>query len=250
MAEIDAEMAELQSNLKELSKENEALLSYWNHNLLSQITGKQKNAVAQLEVNGDKAVAYMKQIEALRQRKNAITTNDQEQLTIQERVEGENQRRQLLVFQVDEAENRVAEIDKQLARERQSELQNEIDDINTLRNEYKTLIQTMLEYEKSKANHLQDKRKIAVLEGKFFDADKVANSRIYAKLQEAQRGTQDAVFRSESRGSWSLDTLTAMLGGGGSEAMRTANATEEMVRQNKQTNKLLKNMNSDVLVYG
>ena len=35
-----------------------------------------------------------------------------------------------------------------------------------------------------------------------------------------------------------------MLGGGGTEAERTASATEQMAKQGKETNKLLKKMDS------
>ena len=40
LGELDAEIAELEANLKELQAEDEALLSYWNHNLWSQISGR------------------------------------------------------------------------------------------------------------------------------------------------------------------------------------------------------------------
>ena len=69
LGELDAEIAELQANLKELEKENEALLSYWNHNLWSRISGRQEEAIKKIEANGDRAVAYRQKIGALRQRR-------------------------------------------------------------------------------------------------------------------------------------------------------------------------------------
>lgn len=92
-------------------------------------------------------------------------------------------RRQQASDDADSAAQKVAEIDKKLARERKTDLENEIDDINALRDEYKALIQTMLDYEKSKPEGEQDKGKIAELEGKLADADTVAQDRI-AKAQE------------------------------------------------------------------
>ena len=72
LGELDAEIAELQANLKELEKENEALLSYWNHNLWSRISGRQEEAIKKIEANGDRAVAYRQKIGALRQRRKAV----------------------------------------------------------------------------------------------------------------------------------------------------------------------------------
>ena len=103
--------------------------------------------------------------------------------TTQENVDAENQRRAASAQEASEAADKVAEIDKKLARERQTALENEIEDITALRDEYKALIQTMLDYEKSKPDGEQDKGKIAELEGKLAEADKTAEERI-AKAQE------------------------------------------------------------------
>ena len=270
-------------------------------------------------------------------------------------MEAEKQRRQQSQDAADEAAKRVAEIDKKLARERKTDLENEIDDINALRDEYKALIQTMLDYEKSKPEGQQDKAKIADLEGKLRQADVTARERIdkaqekaaekmkkdvadfqrsfedaeksvrerraedaqdrqidstlksdkdagiqmlqgliqqyqqaaeaarqqfqreleaaqadgkiddnererisaaqaaytraeslvdkYSdKLRSAQDGTESAADRSQTTGSFLAAALTQALGGGGNEAERTANATEQMARTTKETNKILKKM--------
>ena len=363
MAELDAEIAELEANLKELRAEDDALLSYWNHNLWSQITGRQEEAVKKLEANGDRAVAYRQKIAAARTRQQAIQDGDEDAVTGKEapsageNVEAEKQRRLRSSEEADSAAKKVAEIDRKLARERQSELQNEIDDIVTLRDEYKALIQTMLDYEKSKPEEKQDKGKIAELEKKMADADRIAEERIAAaqekaagkmrkdvedfqrrfeeterdvqakrdeeaqdrqiddtlktdkdagiqmlqgmieqyrqaaeaakaqfqqelqtaqsdgtiddderrkigeaqeaysraeslvdkysgKLNDAQDGTRQAADTSKVSGSFFAEALNAMLGGGGTEAERTADATEQMAKQSKETNKLLKKMNT------
>ena len=365
LGELDAEIAELEANLKELQAEDEALLSYWNHNLWSQISGRQEEAQKKIEANGERASAYRQKIQALQKRRQAVqegkpgaTTGEEgKTATTEEKVEAEKQRRQAASDNADAAAKRVAEIDKQLARERKTELENEIDDIIALRDEYKQLIQTMLDYEKSRPEKEQDKAKIAELEGKLAGADQTAEDRIakarekaarkmkddvasyqerfqeseqsiqdrraeaaqdrkidetlkndpaagqqmlegliaqYQKeaaaakaqfekelqdaqadgkiddnerkklddahsaytraesmvdkysdrLRSAQEGTAGAAERTQVSGSFLASALQAMLGGGGTEAERTANATEQMVRQSKETNKLLKRMDN------
>lgn len=365
LGELDAEIAELEANLKELQAEDEALLSYWNHNLWSQISGRQEEAQKKIEANGERASAYRQKIWALQKRRQAVqegkpgaTTGEEgKTATTEEKVEAEKQRRQAASDNADAAAKRVAEIDRQLARERKTELENEIDDIIALRDEYKQLIQTMLDYEKSKPEKEQDKAKIAELEGKLAGADQTAEDRIakarekaarkmkddvasyqerfqeskqsiqdrrteaaqdrkidetlrsapaagqqmlegliaqYQKeaaaakaqfekelqdaqadgkiddaerkklddaqsaysraesmvdkysdrLRSAQEGTAGAAERTQVSGSFLASALQAMLGGGGTEAERTANATEQMVRQSKETNKLLKRMDN------
>lgn len=360
LSELEAEIAEYEANLKELRKEDESLMSYWNHNLWSQVTGKQAEAVKQLEANGDRAVANLKRIGAARERKKALEGGDKKALTgegenTEENLQAEEQRRAVSAQTVADAESRVAAIDAQLAKERRSELENEIIEIQNLNDEYKKLIQTMLDFERSKADALQDKDKIAELEKKLGEADSVAAERIAnaqskaaedfnrdvanlerrfaeteqgvqrrreerdtdrkidetlksdpeagaamlndmieqyrqaaaaakatfeaelesakadgkiddderqrlneaqegysraesmldkyeAKLRDAQEGTSQAAERDRTLGSFFTESLNAMLGGGGTEAERTANATEQMAKHGKETNKLLKRL--------
>ena len=72
LGELDAEIAELEANLKELQAENEALLSHWNHNLWSQVSGRQEKAQNKLEANGDRAMGYRQKIQALQKRRQAV----------------------------------------------------------------------------------------------------------------------------------------------------------------------------------
>ena len=261
---------------------------------------------------------------------------------------------------VSDAERQAADIERRLRRERQSELDNEIEDIIALRDEYKQLIKTMLDFERAKDHDKQDQQKIAELERKLAEADKTAQERIAAaraeaakrlqedvssyqsrfddaekgvqkrrseelqdrnidqllkndktagiaklqqliaqyrkaaqdakaqfqrelqaaqadgridnaerrrlddaqgafteaesmvdkytrRLRQAQDGTQQAAQKSDytrTMGSWSADELNDMLGGSNSEAARTASATEQMVRQGRETNRLLRRMDS------
>ena len=207
LGELDAEIAELEANLKELQAENEALLSYWNNNLWSQISGRQEEAQKKLEANGDRAMGYRQKIQALQKRRQAVqegkpgaTTGEEgKTATTEEKVEAEKQRRQAASDNADAAAKRVSEIDKQLARERKSELENEIDDIIALRDEYKQLIQTMLDYEKSKPEKEQDKAKIAELEGKLAGADQTAEDRIAKAREKAARKMKDDVASYQER---------------------------------------------------
>ena len=207
LGELDAEIAELEANLKELQAENEALLSHWNHNLWSQVSGRQEKAQKKLEANGDRAMGYRQKIRALQKRRQAVregkpgaTTGEEgKTATTEEKVEAEKQRRQAASDNADAAAKRVAEIDKQLARERKTELENEIDDIIALRDEYKQLIQTMLDYEKSKPEKEQDKAKIAELEGKLAGADQTAEDRIAKAREKAARKMKDDVASYQER---------------------------------------------------
>ena len=207
LGELDAEIAELEANLKELQAEDEALLSYWNHNLWSQISGRQEEAQKKIEANGERASAYRQKIWALQKRRQAVqeskpgaTTGEEgKTATTEEKVEAEKQRRQAASDNADAAAKRVAEIDRQLARERKSELENEIDDIIALRDEYKQLIQTMLDYEKSRPEKEQDKAKIAELEGKLAGADQTAEDRIAKAREKAARKMKDDVASYQER---------------------------------------------------
>lgn len=207
LGELDAEIAELKANLKELQAEDEALLSYWNHNFWSRISGRQEEAIKKLEANGDRAIAYRQKIGALQKRRQAVqegkpgaTTGEEgKTATTEEKVEAEKQRRQAASDNADAAAKRVAEIDRQLARERKNELENEIDDIIALRDEYKQLIQTMLDYEKSKPEKEQNKAKIAELEGKLAGADQTAEDRIAKAREKAAQKMKDDVASYQER---------------------------------------------------
>lgn len=207
LGELDAEIAELEANLKELQAENEALLSHWNYNLWSQVSGRQEKAQKKLEANGERASAYRQKIWALQKRRQAVqegkpgaTTGEEgKTATTEEKVEAEKQRRQAASDNADAAAKRVAEIDRQLARERKSELENELDDIIALRDEYKQLIQTMLDYEKSKPEKEQNKAKIAELEGKLAGADQTAEDRIAKAREKAARKMKDDVASYQER---------------------------------------------------
>ena len=100
---------------------------------------------------------------------------------------------------VSDAERQAADIERRLRRERQSELENEVEDIIALRDEYKQLIKTMLDFERAKDKDKQDQKKIAELERKLAEADKTAQDRIAAARAEAARRLQEDVASYQSR---------------------------------------------------
>ncbi len=209
LADLDAEMQELQANIDELMAENESLSSYWNNNLWSQISGGQEEAIAKQKANNEKILAYRRKIYALRTRKRAAEgsqpgaatgeSEHSEEEQTRQNIDEENRRREAAAADADAAEKRVAEIDRQLARERRNELENEIDDVISLRDEYKRLIQTMLDCEKSKADDKQDKQRIAELEKKLAEADRTADERIAAAREKAARKMREDVAGFEER---------------------------------------------------
>ncbi len=193
IAEMDAEISEIRNNINELNKEEAAILNNrWNYTPYAvYISDKYDNAMSRLDsIGGEKSVWWNK-LSAAQMRREALAADDSDAVTgspqdtqrTQERLDAERQRRVQAQQDVEDAEKRVADIEKQLTRERQTELQNEIDDIIALRDEYKQLIQTMLDYEKSMPEDKQDKQKISELEGKLAQADVTAQERI-AKAKE------------------------------------------------------------------
>ena len=198
LAELDAEIAELEANISELQRENQALDSYWNFNLMSQITGRTEDTINKIETNGDRMAAYRQKIGALRKRQQAIRENDKDAVTgsdgqsTEDKVQQERLRQQQAADAAAQAERRAADIEKRWKREGQSDLDNQIQDIIDLRDEYKKLIQTMLDYEKSKPADKQDKTRIAELERKMVDADREAERRIAQAKANAKGDVADA----------------------------------------------------------
>ena len=91
-----------------------------------------------------------------------------------------------------------------------------------------------------------ERRRLDDAQGAFTEAESMVD-KYTRRLRQAQDGTQQAAQKSDytrAMGSWSADELNDMLGGSNSEAARTASATEQMVRQGRETNRLLRRMDS------
>ncbi len=190
--QIEAEMSELRKNLNELHDENKSLCGVW-VNTWNTITFRGDKAAKEIEANGEKMRAMMKQMAEAQERLNAIRDGDKDALTggktehekLEEKVETGRSEKHASMDEADSASKKASEIEKRLIRETRSELENEISDITELRDEYKALIQTVLSYEKSKKD--KDLEKIADLEGRLAEADATAERRIKTAEAKAKR---------------------------------------------------------------
>ncbi len=190
--QIEAEMSELRKNLNELHDENKSLCGVW-VNTWNTITFRGDKAAKEIEANGEKMRAMMKQMAEAQERLNAIRDGDKDALTggktehekLEEKVETGRSEKHASMDEADSASKKASEIEKRLIRETRSELENEISDIRELRDEYKALISTVLSYEKSKKD--KDLEKIADLEGRLAEADATAERRIKSAEAKAKR---------------------------------------------------------------
>ncbi len=192
LQQVEAEMAELKKNIRELDEENESLTGFW-VNAWNTITFRMGKAASDIEANGKKIEETMKRIAEVRQRRDAILGNEKGSLTggkaekeqLESKVEQGKSEKAASADEADRAAKKAAEIEKKLTREQQTELQNEISDIVELRDEYKKLLATVLSFEKSKKQ--KDLEKIADLEGRLTEADAVAERRIAAANARAKK---------------------------------------------------------------
>jgi TP901 family phage tail tape measure protein len=190
--QIEAEIAEMRKNVRELDEENKSLCGFW-INTWNTITFRMGKASRDIEANGEKISDTMKKIAEARERLEAIKGGDKDALTggktekekLEEKVAQGREEKGASRTEAEEAAKKVAEIEKKLAREQRTELENEISDIRELRDEYKKLLETVLSYEKSKKQ--KDAEKIADLEGRLAEADAAAEKRIAIAEAKAKK---------------------------------------------------------------
>ena len=190
--QIEAEIAETRKNVRELDEENKSLCGFW-VNTWNTITFRMGKSAKDIEANGEKISDTMKKIADARERLAAIKGGDKDALTggktekekLEEKVTQGKSERSASADEAEKAAKKVAEIEKKLAREQRTELENEISDIRELRDEYKKLLETVLSYEKSKKQ--KDAEKIADLEGRLAEADAVAEKRIAIAEAKAKK---------------------------------------------------------------
>ena len=153
--QIEAEIAEMRNNLRELDEENKSLCGFW-INTWNTITFRMGKSSEEIEKNGEKISETMQKIAEARERLAAIKGGDKDALTgrktekekLEESVSKGREEQGASRTEAEEAAKKVAEIEKKLAREQRTELENEISDIRELRDEYKKLLETVLSYEK------------------------------------------------------------------------------------------------------
>ncbi|MDE3274518.1 MAG: phage tail tape measure protein, partial [Verrucomicrobiota bacterium] len=196
--QIEAEIAEMRKNIRELDEENESLCGFW-VNAWNTITFRMGKSARDIEANGEKISDTMKKIAEARERLNAIKGGDKDELTggktekekLEEKVEQGREEKGASRSEAESAAKKVAEIEKKLTREQRTELENEISDIRELRDEYKRLLEAVLSYEKSKKQ--KDAEKIADLEGRLAEADAAAEKRIAIAEAKAKKKFDDEV---------------------------------------------------------
>ena len=192
LQQVEAEMAELQKNIRELGEENQSLCGFW-VNAWNTITFRMDKAANDITENGKKIDEAMSKLKDARKRRDAILGNEEGSLTggktekeqLEANVEKGRQEKGASREDAERAAKKLAYIEKKLTREQRTELENEISDIRELRDEYKQLIQTVLSFEKSKKQ--KDLEKIADLEGRLAEADAVAERRIAAANERAKK---------------------------------------------------------------
>ena len=196
--QIEAEIAEMGRNLRELDEENRSLEGFW-VNAWNTITFRMDKAWDEIAKNGDRQIGIMEKMAEARKRLAAIRDGDEDALAggkpekerLQEKVETGRSERSASADDADKAAKKAADIERKLIRETRSELENEISDIQELRDEYKELIRTMLDFEKSKRT--RDAEKIADLEGRLAEADATAERRIRIAEEKARKKMDDEV---------------------------------------------------------
>ena len=192
LQQVEAEMAELQKNIRELGEENQSLCGFW-VNAWNTITFRMDKAANDITENGKKIDEAMSKLKDARKRRDAILGNEEGSLTggktekeqLEANVEKGRQEKGASREDAERAAKKLADIEKKLTREQRTELENEISDIRELRDEYRELIQTVLSFEKSKKQ--KDMEKIADLEGRLAEADAVAERRIAAANERAKK---------------------------------------------------------------
>jgi len=190
--QIEAEIDEARKNIRELGEENQSLCGWW-VNAWHTVTFRMNKSSEEIEKNGERITAEMRKISEAHKRLQAIRDGDKDALTggktehekLEEKVETGRSEKHASMDEADSASKKAAEIEKRLIRETRSELENEISDIRELCDEYKSLVQTVLSYEKSKKD--KDLEKIADLEGRLAEADATAERRIKAAEEKAKR---------------------------------------------------------------
>ena len=194
LAQLDAEIQEHRNNIRELEKENDSLVSSWSGAAWDYVTsGFDSNVVSdKVQKNYDKISVERKKLQALLLRRNAAAGGDAGALAgkteteaLQEAIQADAQAALATQSDAEQAAKRLAEIERKLRRENQTSLENEIEDIRDLRDEYTELIKTMLDYEYSRAD--ADEAKIAELEEKLARADEEAEARVETARSKRQQ---------------------------------------------------------------
>ena len=198
--QIEAEIAEMRNNLRELDEENKSLCGFW-INTWNTITFRMGKSSEEIEKNGEKISETMQKIAEARERLAAIKGGDKDALTggktekekLEESVSKGREEQGASRTEAEEAAKKVAEIEKKLAREQRTELENEISDIRELRDEYKNEADAAAERRiataEAKAKKKFDKEVRELQEGFDETAEDIARSRAEGEIDREVEST-------------------------------------------------------------
>ena len=210
--QIQAEITALEAEQKALANENEKLQDRWYYNNgLAMITGTHDDAVKQIEENGVKATSILQKIWAAKNRLKMLDENDQNAITggegktTAERIQEQAEIIEQETVDLEKAEKRLKEMDEDLAKQRRSSLENEIAEIQKLREEYQKNIDALIESKKEeqqRARELGDWQRSAALAGEIggleFDKDQAMKG--YDTMEAAARKKDAARQEKDRRG--------------------------------------------------
>jgi TP901 family phage tail tape measure protein len=155
--QIRNEIAALEAEKKALEYENEALMGYWHHTGLAMITGQQDMALAQIKANGERASAIYGKILEAKNRLKGIVGGDLDAITGGKGTAGGGAAGGL-VPDTDDAEeatkaetkalDKLKDMEEDLAKQRRTNLENEIAAIQKLRDEYTKNIDLLIQQKK------------------------------------------------------------------------------------------------------
>lgn len=142
---------------------------------------------------GKQNLADMEKIYQLRQRLKSLDAGDENALTgsAQANSPGKSNSPLVQIAELNNAQTRLAAINKDLARERRSQLENEIEDIKELAAEQKKLVEIVLNGELSRKN--VDQAKVAELRKQLQSVTPTMNERINRAKAASVKAMDDSV---------------------------------------------------------
>lgn len=154
--QIRNEIAALEAEKNAIDAETEGLMAFKHHNLMSQINGHQADVVRQIEVNGQRASAVYGKILEAKNRLKGIVGGDLDAITGGKGAAGGTAGG--LVPDTEEAEeatkaetkalDKLKDLEEDLAKQRRTNLENEIAAIQKLRDEYAKNIDLLIQQKK------------------------------------------------------------------------------------------------------
>ena len=153
--QIQAEISALEAEKKALDAETKGLQGYWHNNGFAAVFGIQANALRQIEANADKATAVFQKILAAKARLKALDAGDEKAVTgeegktTQDRIDETAEQMAVETEKLEEAEKKIKNLEEDLAKQRRTNLENELEGIRKVREEYEKNIAVMLEQKRA-----------------------------------------------------------------------------------------------------